>query len=101
MLAGTPASPLGTATRVTNVIGTAQYNIAQQWAASGRGGYIHTDYIDNTRRDDAWTIGGTLTYRLVQNIGLTLDYQHVDLSSNVVAQSFSRDIVTVGMTFKY
>jgi hypothetical protein len=101
LLTGTPTSPLGTATRVTTALGTAEYSISQQWAASGRGGYIRTEYIDNTRRDDAWTAGGTVTYQLVRNIGLTLDYQHIELSSNVVAQSFSRDVVTFGMTLKY
>jgi len=101
LLAATPGSPLGTATRVTTALATADYSIAPQWGASGRAGYIRTDYVDNPRRDDAWTGGGTLTYQLVRNIGLTADYQHIQLSSNVALQSFSRDVVTLGVTVKY
>jgi hypothetical protein len=94
-------SPDGTATRVFTTLATANYAIAQLWSISGRGGYIRTDYVDNPRRDDSWTIGGTVTYELTRNLGLTADYQHVQLDSNVAQQSFTRDIVTVGLTVKY
>lgn len=96
-----PGSPGGTATRVLTALATADYAIAQLWSVSGRGGYIRTDYVDNPRRDDAWTFGGTLTYELTRNLGATADYQHVQLNSNVAQQSFDRDIVTVGLTVKY
>jgi len=32
---------------------------------------------------------------------LTFDYQHIDLSSSVVAQGFTRDVVTIGATYRY
>ena len=101
LVTSTPTAPFGTATRVTTALGTAEYALSQLWAASGRGGYIHTEYIDNPRRDNAWTIGSTVTYRIARNIGVTLDYQHIQLNSNIVAQSFTRDVVTFGMTVKY
>jgi hypothetical protein len=101
LLATVPTSSVGTATRVTTVLGTARYSLAPEWSASSRAGYIHTGYIDNPRRDDAWTAGGTIVYQLVRNIGLTADYQHIQLSSNAALQSFSRDIFTLGLTFKY
>jgi Putative beta-barrel porin 2 len=94
-------SPFGSATKATTALATANYNLTDLWAAGLRGGYIHTDYIGTARRDDAWTGGGTLTYQIVRNIGLTADYQHTELSSNVALQSFSRDVVTFGLTFKY
>jgi hypothetical protein len=101
LLGGTPTSPLGTATRVTTALGTAEYALSQEWAASGRGGYIHTEFVDNPRRDNSWTLGGTVTYHVLRNMGLTADYQHIQLSSNAAGQSFSRDVVTLGLTFKY
>jgi hypothetical protein len=101
LLAPATTLQLGTATRVTTALATAEYALAEQWTASGRGGYIHTDYIDNPRRDDAWTLGGTLTYQLTRSLGLTADYQHTELSSNIVAQGFDRDVVTFGVTVKY
>jgi hypothetical protein len=101
LLAATPTSPSGTSTKVTSVLGTAGYAIAPEWTATGRAGYIHTDYTRNVRRDDAWTLGTTLTYSIWRNVGVTLDYQHVDLSSNVALQSFTRDVVTLGVSYKY
>jgi hypothetical protein len=91
----------GNATKVDTYLTTADYSISPVWRATGRGGYIHTDYVGNPRRDDAWTVGGTVTYDLLRNVGLTLDYQHLQLSSNAVGQSFTRDVVTLGATYKY
>ena len=101
LLTATPTSPAGTSTRVTTALATAGYSVSQRWWASGRTGYIHTDYVDAVRRDDSWTIGGTIIYSLAPNVGLTLDYQHVELSSNAALQAFSRDVVTIGATYKY
>lgn len=101
LLTGTPLLAAGTATRVTTAIATGEYKISPLWSAAGRGGYIHTSFVDSPRRDDAWTLGGTITYQLLRNLGLTADYQHVQLSSNAFGQSFSRDVVSLGMTVKY
>ena len=91
----------GTATKVDTYLFTANYALAEQWSANGRAGYITTDYIDSPRRDDSWTLGGTLTYNLGGNLGLTIDYQHIELSSNVPAAGFTRDVVTLGGTWRY
>lgn len=96
-----PNSPFGSATKETTALAMANYALSDLWAAGLRGGYIHSDYVGTVRRDDAWTAGGTLTYQIVRNIGLTADYQHTELSSNVALQGFTRDVVTVGLTFKY
>jgi hypothetical protein len=99
---------LGTNTRATSALLQATYALAREWAASARFGYIRTDYVDTIRRDDAWTGGATVTYSVWQNFGLTLDYQHVALTSNVPFQgpfltptAFTRDVVTLGGTYKY
>lgn len=96
-----PNSPFGSATRETTALALANYALSNLWAAGLRGGYIHADYVGTPRRDDSWTAGGTLTYQLARNIGLTADYQHTQLSSNVPLQGFDRDVVTVGLTFRY
>ena len=100
-LLATAPGAFGTNTRATTALLQATYALAQQWAASARFGYIRTDYIDTVRTDDAWTGGATVTYSVWQNFGLTLDYQHVALSSNVPLQSFTRDVVTLGGTYRY
>ena len=35
------------------------------------------------------------------NLAILDDYQHVALSSNVPLQDFTRDVVTVGGTYRY
>jgi hypothetical protein len=91
----------GSNTRATTALLQATYALAQEWAASARFGFIRTDFVDTVRTDDAWTGGATVTYSVWHNFGLTLDYQHVELSSNVPLQSFTRDVVTVGGTYRY
>jgi hypothetical protein len=91
----------GTSTTVTDILAVASYSIAPEWSASGRAGYIHSDYKGINRADDSWTIGPTLTYSVWQNFGLTLDYQHIETTSNVPLASFSRDVVSLGVSYKY
>jgi hypothetical protein len=75
--------------------------LAKEWMASTRFGYIRTSYTDLTRIDNAWTAGGTVTYSVWQNFGITLDYQYIQLASNVPFQSFTRNVVTLGLTYRY
>jgi uncharacterized protein (PEP-CTERM system associated) len=91
----------GTSTTVTDVLGVVSYSLAREWSLSGRGGYIHTDYKGINRADDSWTIGPTLTYSVWQNFGLTLDYQHIETMSNIPVASFTRDVVSLGVSYKY
>jgi Putative beta-barrel porin 2 len=97
----TPTAPIGTPTRVTSSLVQATYAFGPEWAAAARFGYIHTTYVGSPRLDDAWTGGATITYSLWLNWALALDYQHVELKSNVPLQSFTRDVVTLGATYTY
>jgi hypothetical protein len=91
----------GTSTTVTDVLALVNYTLVPEWTVSARAGYIRTGYKGINRTDNSWTVGPTLTYSVWQNFGLTLDYQHVGTASNVALQSFARDIVTVGVSYKY
>jgi hypothetical protein len=101
LLASAPGSPLGTSTRVTNALAQATYSMMTDWAASGRFGFIHTGYVDTSRVDNSWTLGTTVNYSVWENLALTFDYQHIQTSSNVAFQGFDRDVVTLGLTYKY
>jgi hypothetical protein len=102
---GAPLVPipgmLGTSTKVDTAILEASYALAQEWNARGRFGYIRTNYTNVVRTDDAWTAGGTLTYSVWRNFGVTLDYQYLQSTSNVPLQSFNRNVVTLGATYRY
>lgn len=100
-LATAPGVPTGSATRVVTSLGQATYAPMPEWSASGRFGFVHTDYVSTPRNDDAWTVGATFNYSVWRNFGVTLDYQHIDLASNVPLQGFTRDVVTLGLTYKY
>jgi Putative beta-barrel porin 2 len=101
LLENISTTQIGAPTVVTTVLGTGTYKLAPEWQASGRAGYINTNYIDTIRRDNAWTVGATISYSVWQNFGLTLDYQYINLNSNVPLQSFTRSVVTLGLTYKY
>jgi hypothetical protein len=100
LLATTPDAP-GVPTRATTALLQATYALAREWAASARFGYIHTQYVDTIRVDNAWTAGATITYSIWQNFAVTLDYQFIQIASNVPLQSATRDVVTLGATYKY
>jgi hypothetical protein len=99
LLGTAPAA--GTASIVTSVLGQANYALFPEWELNGRTGYVRAVYTDTPQRDNAWTFGATLTYSIWQNFSLSFDYQHLALNSNVPGQSFSRDVVTFGISYKY
>ena len=101
LLTASPTSPFGTATRVTTSLLQANYAIAPEWSVSARFGYIRTEFVGSARLDDAWTAGGAITYSLWRSFGLVLDYQFVQLASNVPLQSFTRNVITLGASYKY
>jgi hypothetical protein len=100
-LAAAAPGALGTSTKADTALVQATYSLAKEWMASARFGYIRTSYTDVVRTDNAWTAGGTVTYSVWQNFGITLDYQYVQLASNVPLQSFTRNVVTLGLTYRY
>lgn len=101
LLATTPNSPAGTSTKVSTFLTQVAYALAPEWTATGRGGINLTTYGGNARRDTAWTTGATLTYSVWRSFGLTFDYQHTTLSSNVPQASYTNDAATVGVSYKY
>ncbi len=92
---------LGTSTKADTALLQATYSLAKEWSASARFGYIRTNYSDSSRIDNAWTAGATLSYSIWQNVGVTLDYQYVQVASTAPLQSFTRNVVTLGLTYKY
>ena len=101
LLGAAPAIAAGTSSIVTSFLSQATYALFPEWEWSGRAGYVRAAYTDSARRDNGWTAGATLTYSIWRSLGLSLDYQHLALNSNVPDQGFSRDIVTLGLSYKY
>jgi hypothetical protein len=100
LLAQLPGT-LGTSTKADTALLQATYSLAKEWNVGARFGYIRTTYTDVSRIDNAWTAGATISYSVWQNLGITLDYQYVQLASTAPLQSFTRNVVTLGLTYKY
>jgi uncharacterized protein (PEP-CTERM system associated) len=100
-LVSTPTSPLGTDTRVTVAIVQSNYALSQVWAAGARVGFTRAEYLGSIRTDDAWLAGATLTYTFWRSVGLTLDYQYTQADSTVPLASFTRNMVSLGVSYKY
>jgi len=101
LIGAVPATAVGTSSIVTSFLGQANYALFPEWEWSGRAGYVRAAYIESSRRDNGWTLGATLTYSIWQSFGLSLDYQHLAMNSNVPDRGFSRDVVTFGVSYKY
>jgi hypothetical protein len=95
-----PTSPFGSATRVTTALLQANYAIALEWSANARFGYVRTEYVGSTQLDDALMAGCTITYSIWQNLGLTLDYQFLQVSSTGPLQNFTRSMIMLGASYK-
>jgi hypothetical protein len=91
----------GTSTKADTALVQASYALAREWGVVGRFGFVRTNYTDVVRTDNAWVAGATLTYSVWQNFGITLDYQYMQETSNVPLQSFIREVVTLGGTYRY
>lgn len=101
LLAATPTSPAGTATQVISFLGAVSYSLDPRWTMTSRSGYVYTTYLGSARRDQGWGVEMTATYSMWRSFGLTFDYQHLSLDSSVPLQGFTRDAVTLGVTYKY
>jgi hypothetical protein len=96
-----PVAPFGAATIVTTSLLKANYSIASEWSASARFGYIQSEYVGSPEHDNAWTAGATISHKVWENLSLTLDYQFMQTSSNAWSQNFTRNVITLGVSYKY
>jgi hypothetical protein len=95
------STPQGSAAQVTTALLQSTYGLSPEWAASARIGYTHAQFANSSELDNAWLAGASFDYRLWRNIALRLDYQFTKLFSSVPLNSFTRDVVTLGATYKY
>jgi hypothetical protein len=95
------STPQGSAARVTTALLQSTYGISREWTASVRIGYTHAQYVGSSELDNSWLAGASFDYTLWRNIALRLDYQFTKLFSNVPLNSFTRDIVSLGVSYKY
>ena len=97
----TPSNPNGSSTYVTTAALKGDYALSRQWATSARFAYSQTSYLQSTRKDDRYDASAKLDYTVFANFGLFLEYAYARVISTVTANSYDRNIVTLGATYKY
>jgi hypothetical protein len=95
------STPQGSAAQVTTALLQSTYGLSREWTAGARIGYTHAQFVDSSELDNAWLAGASFDYTLWRNIALRLDYQFTTLFSNVPLKSFTRDVVSLGASYKY
>lgn len=102
------------AARSTQVLGQAEYTVNSRLSAYLRGGWGQTTFNSPHFVTSAWSVGGGVNYQLWRNLSLNVDYQFMKtkldmnpiLRQNVVytsgmAQGFSRNVVSVGLNWRF
>ncbi|WP_294540072.1 outer membrane beta-barrel protein [uncultured Rhodoblastus sp.] len=80
----------------------ADYALFEYWRASVRAGYTDTLYTSNSTSSRAWLAGAGFSYNLWRNVALTVDYQFTRTNSlGVSATSYSQNLATAGVTYRY
>jgi hypothetical protein len=97
----TPGNDWGSPVDATSVVLRGDYELTRIWSLSAVLGYTHANYEETVREDDQWIVGTTISYALRRNVSATFDFRHTELDSNIAANSFSRNVYTVGATYKY
>jgi hypothetical protein len=97
----TTSNPNGLATYATTPQLSVDYALSQSWTAQLRAGLVHTSYFRSSRIDNSWTLGGTLSFKILKNLALTLDESFTKLASNQPENDYVRSITSMGLTYKY
>ena len=95
------AVPAGAPSLVTTAILQTTYGIAREWSVGARGGYTRAQFFGLSDLQNGWLAGASFNYEIWRNLRLTLDYQYTNVRSNVALQSFTTNMGTAGVTYRY
>jgi hypothetical protein len=96
-----PTTPAGIPLLATNAILQTNYNISQWWWVGARMGYTRSKFFEFDRLDTGWMAGASFNYEIWRNLLLTLDYQYSTVHSDALLADFTRNVYSVGLTYKY
>ena len=96
-----PTTPAGIPLLATNAILQTNYNISQWCWVGARMGYTRSKFYGFDRLDTGWMAGASFNYEIWRNLLLTLDYQYSTVHSDAVLADFTRNVYSVGLTYKY
>ena len=96
-----PTVPAGTPTRTLTSLLQTNYAISYVLSVGARLGYTRSTFFGIDRLDNGYLAGASLNYEVWRNLMLTLDYQYSTVRSDAPLSDFTRNVYTVGLTYKY
>jgi hypothetical protein len=72
------------------------WDVTRSWSLSGAVEHRNYEYLGSTRIDNLWRLTAAVTYFLTSRFGISLDYAHAILDSNVPLAGYTRDVVSIG-----
>jgi hypothetical protein len=96
-----PTVPAGTPTRTITSLLQTNYSISHVLTVGARLGYTRASFIGIDRLDNAYMAGASLNYEIWRNLMATLDYQYSTGRSTGPMSDFTRNVYTVGLTYRY
>ncbi|TDX62149.1 hypothetical protein EDE12_11155 [Methylosinus sp. sav-2] len=97
----TVGNTTGSAARATSANLRIGYKLARSWSATVNGQYTDIAYISGGRHDSRWNSGATLNYEILRNLNATFEYAFTRVFSNSDGAAFTRNVFTLGATYKY
>jgi hypothetical protein len=92
----TPGLLPGSPTNKTTESLTANWDFNRYFGFSAGIRNQQQDYLDSSRRDDLLMLTAGVTVKVWRNLGITINYNHAHLFSNLAGASFSSDFFSVG-----
>ena len=74
----------------------ANWDVTRFITLSGIVQYSQWDYLGSTLTQDYWTGSSSLTYWIQPKLGITLQYSHSILDTNLVGGNYAHDFVSLG-----
>lgn len=82
-------------TKNTTASVTGTYEITRQLSSTAGLTYLHSDYVDLPRTDNQWAVTAGMTYMMVTNWGINLNYSYINLDSNIPVNSYVQNIIRI------
>ncbi len=86
----------GSPTRINSAKLAASWDVTRSVSVNGAVEHKVFEYLSSTRLDHLLRMSAGFTYFLTERLGITVDYTHWNLDSNVPLAGYTRHVVSVG-----
>ena len=98
----TPALiPFSSSSQITSATLQSNYIISPQWTVGGTVGYTHVEEIGSPIIQDYWFLDTSVKYDIWRNMTLSLEYQYTNIASNEPLTSTSRNLIVMTASYRF